>query len=336
VSVQRSKGTQPRPPDARCCQPGQLALSALRPPNGSRRSRERHGLCAPVGQHGEGVSKGFSRSRDHRRRTGRSPSRKLMVSAVTATLEMFLPRGSPSPLEQTTQVIGSFTRMLVGNEARQDPRHVVLLSPTRQRASSSEGEDPCARPQIWQEMRRPKPPYPYPSCSFPPRKQQTRSVTVAASPPFNGTAASPGLAVFPLEQPIYAQVIDESQNTLCAASPVDKTCAPSSNVSAVADAPLWPWGSCGPAAWAKGIQSVVFDRRWQACYHGGPKRPCRCRREKRASCSDRIQHEAKSTNRSIQRDSRSPAVQQRRGQQERRGGGGGRGGRGGLLGGPSR
>ncbi|MCX5941292.1 MAG: 50S ribosomal protein L18, partial [Cyanobium sp. LacPavin_0818_WC50_MAG_67_9] len=86
-----------------------------------------------------------------------------------------------------------------------------------------------------------------------------------------GTAARPRLAVFRSNNHIYAQVIDDdAQNTLCAASTLDKDLRTSLNTSATCDASVAVGELVAKRALAKGIQQVVFDRGGNL-YHGRVK-----------------------------------------------------------------
>ncbi|APD48289.1 50S ribosomal protein L18 [Synechococcus sp. CS-602] len=104
-----------------------------------------------------------------------------------------------------------------------------------------------------------------------PRKQQTQKRHRRLRRHLNGTAARPRLAVFRSNNHIYAQVIDdEAQNTLCAASTLDKDLRASLEVSACCDASIAVGQLVAQRALAKGIQQVVFDRGGKL-YHGRVK-----------------------------------------------------------------
>ncbi len=103
------------------------------------------------------------------------------------------------------------------------------------------------------------------------RKLQTQKRHRRLRRYLSGTAQRPRLAVFRSNNHIYAQVIDdESQNTLCAASTLDKELRES----------LKDKNGCGASnavgelvakrALAKGIEQVVFDRGGNL-YHGRVK-----------------------------------------------------------------
>ncbi|NQV11551.1 MAG: 50S ribosomal protein L6 [Cyanobacteria bacterium] len=90
--------------------------------NGSRRSRERHGLCRTlVANMVEGVSKGFSRKLEIIGVGYRAAvqGRKLVVSAgYSHPLEMVPPEGITFQVENNTQVmVSGSNKELVGNEA---------------------------------------------------------------------------------------------------------------------------------------------------------------------------------------------------------------------------
>tara|TARA_Y100001968_G_scaffold328830_1_gene376770 strand:+ start:272 stop:640 length:369 start_codon:yes stop_codon:yes gene_type:complete len=101
------------------------------------------------------------------------------------------------------------------------------------------------------------------------RKQQTQKRHKRLRRNINGSSNRPRLAVFRSNNHIYAQIIDDlAQNTLCAASTLDKdlratlksggsSCASSSAVGQLV----------AERALAKGINQVVFDRGGNL-YHG--------------------------------------------------------------------
>ena len=81
----------------------------------------------------------------------------------------------------------------------------------------------------------------------------------------------PRLSVFRSSKHIYAQVIDDaSQNTLCAASTLDKDLRPSLKAGGTCDASVAVGELVARRALAKGIQQVVFDRGGNL-YHGRVK-----------------------------------------------------------------
>jgi large subunit ribosomal protein L18 len=103
------------------------------------------------------------------------------------------------------------------------------------------------------------------------RKQQTQKRHRRLRRTLSGTAARPRLAVFRSNNHIYAQVIDdEAQNTLCAASTMDKDLRPSIQASGGCDASVAVGQLVAQRALAKGIAQVVFDRGGNL-YHGRVK-----------------------------------------------------------------
>lgn len=103
------------------------------------------------------------------------------------------------------------------------------------------------------------------------RKQQTQKRHRRLRRQLSGTAARPRLAVFRSNNHIYAQVIDDdAQNTLCAASTLDKDLRTSLTTSATCDASVAVGELVAKRALAKGIQQVVFDRGGNL-YHGRVK-----------------------------------------------------------------
>ena len=112
------------------------------------------------------------------------------------------------------------------------------------------------------------------------RKQQTQKRHKRLRRNLNGTSDRPRLAIFRSNNHIYAQVIDDqAQNTLCAASTLDKdlratlktggnNCDASSAVGALV----------AERALEKGIQHVVFDRGGNL-YHGRVKALANAARE---------------------------------------------------------
>ena len=103
------------------------------------------------------------------------------------------------------------------------------------------------------------------------RKQQTQKRHRRLRRQLSGTAARPRLAVFRSNNHIYAQLIDDdAQNTLCAASTLDKDLRTSLTTSATCDASVAVGELVAKRALAKGIQQVVFDRGGNL-YHGRVK-----------------------------------------------------------------
>ena len=103
------------------------------------------------------------------------------------------------------------------------------------------------------------------------RKQQTQKRHRRLRRLLSGTAARPRLAVFRSNNHIYAQVIDDdAQNTLCAASTLDKDLRTSLTTSATCDASVAVGELVAKRALAQGIQQVVFDRGGNL-YHGRVK-----------------------------------------------------------------
>ncbi|WP_269621880.1 50S ribosomal protein L18 [Prochlorococcus marinus] len=104
------------------------------------------------------------------------------------------------------------------------------------------------------------------------RKQKTQKRHKRLRRFLSGTEQRPRLAVFRSNNHIYAQIIDDlAQNTLCAASTLEKelradskvnpgTCAASSSVGKL----------LAQRALEKGIKQVVFDR-GGSIYHGRVK-----------------------------------------------------------------
>jgi large subunit ribosomal protein L18 len=103
------------------------------------------------------------------------------------------------------------------------------------------------------------------------RKQQTQKRHRRLRRHLAGTAERPRLAVFRSNNHIYAQLIDDAaQNTLCAASTLDKDLRTSLSTSATCDASVAVGSLVAKRALAKGIQQVVFDRGGNL-YHGRVK-----------------------------------------------------------------
>ena len=111
------------------------------------------------------------------------------------------------------------------------------------------------------------------------RKLQTQKRHRRLRRQLTGTAARPRLAVFRSNNHIYAQVIDDdAQNTLCAASTLDKDLRTSLTTSATCDASVAVGELVAKRALAKGIQQVVFDRGGNL-YHGRVKALAEAARE---------------------------------------------------------
>jgi len=107
--------------------------------------------------------------------------------------------------------------------------------------------------------------------SSPSRKQQTQKRHRRLRRTLAGTADRPRLAVFRSNNHIYAQVIDDdAQNTLCAASTLDKDLRTSLKAGSTCDASEAVGQLVAKRALAQGIQQVVFDRGGNL-YHGRVK-----------------------------------------------------------------
>ena len=103
------------------------------------------------------------------------------------------------------------------------------------------------------------------------RKQQTQKRHRRLRRTLSGTADRPRLAVFRSNNHIYVQVIDDAaQNTLCAASTLDKDLRTNLKTSSTCDASVAVGEMVAKRALAKGIQQVVFDRGGNL-YHGRVK-----------------------------------------------------------------
>tara|TARA_B100000700_G_C14976510_1_gene824150 strand:+ start:1197 stop:1565 length:369 start_codon:yes stop_codon:yes gene_type:complete len=101
------------------------------------------------------------------------------------------------------------------------------------------------------------------------RKQQTQKRHRRIRRNLNGSSERPRLAIFRSNNHIYAQVIDDlTQNTLCAASTLDKDLRSNlkSNGSNC-DASTAVGELVAQRALSKGINQVVFDRGGNL-YHG--------------------------------------------------------------------
>ena len=104
------------------------------------------------------------------------------------------------------------------------------------------------------------------------RKQQTQKRHKRLRRNLHGNAQRPRLAVFRSNNHIYAQVIDDhAQNTLCAASTLDKDIRPNLKAGGGnCDASTAVGELLAQRALAKGIEQVVFDRGGNL-YHGRVK-----------------------------------------------------------------
>ena len=101
------------------------------------------------------------------------------------------------------------------------------------------------------------------------RKKQTQKRHRRLRRNLNGTASRPRLSVFRSNNNIYAQIIDdETQNTLCSASTVDKEIRSNFEGSrSSCNASTAVGELVAKRALSKGIQQVVFDRGGNV-YHG--------------------------------------------------------------------
>jgi len=104
------------------------------------------------------------------------------------------------------------------------------------------------------------------------RKQQTQKRHKRLRRNLSGTEARPRLAVFRSNNHIYAQIIDDdAQNTICAASTLDKDLKSSLKVNAAScDASTAVGELVAKKALSKGIKQVIFDRGGNI-YHGRVK-----------------------------------------------------------------
>ena len=104
------------------------------------------------------------------------------------------------------------------------------------------------------------------------RKQQTQKRHKRLRRNLTGTAQKPRLAVFRSNNHIYAQIInDDQQSTLCAASTLDKELRGSLKVGGSScEASVAVGDLVAKRAISKGIQQVVFDRGGNL-YHGRVK-----------------------------------------------------------------
>ena len=112
------------------------------------------------------------------------------------------------------------------------------------------------------------------------RKQQTQKRHKRLRRHLNGTEARPRLAVFRSNNHIYAQVIDDqAQNTICAASTLDKDLRTSLKAGGGnCDASTAVGALVAKRALDKGINKVVFDRGGNL-YHGRIKALANAARE---------------------------------------------------------
>jgi large subunit ribosomal protein L18 len=103
------------------------------------------------------------------------------------------------------------------------------------------------------------------------RKLQTQKRHRRLRRHLSGTADRPRLSVFRSNNHIYAQVIDDdAQNTLAAASSLDKDLRSNLESGGNCDASVAVGELVAKRALAKGIQQVVFDRGGNL-YHGRVK-----------------------------------------------------------------
>lgn len=103
------------------------------------------------------------------------------------------------------------------------------------------------------------------------RKQQTQRRHRRLRRHISGTPERPRLAVYRSNNHIYAQVIDDlAQNTLCAASSMDRDLRPTLSAGANCQASTAVGQLLARRALAKGIEQVVFDRGGNL-YHGRVK-----------------------------------------------------------------
>ena len=107
--------------------------------------------------------------------------------------------------------------------------------------------------------------------SSPSRNQQTQKRHRRLRRHLIGTPDRPRLAVFRSNNHIYAQVIDDdAQNTLAAASSLDKELRSGFDSGGNCEASVAVGQLVAQRALAKGIQQVVFDRGGNL-YHGRVK-----------------------------------------------------------------
>ena len=112
------------------------------------------------------------------------------------------------------------------------------------------------------------------------RKQQTQKRHKRLRRNLSGTSDRPRLAIFRSNNHIYAQVIDDqAQNTLCAASTLDKDLRATLKTGGNnCDASTAVGELVAKRALEKGIQQVVFDRGGNL-YHGRVKALANAARE---------------------------------------------------------
>ncbi len=112
------------------------------------------------------------------------------------------------------------------------------------------------------------------------RKQQTQKRHKRIRRHISGTPDKPRLAVFRSNNHIYAQLIDDdAQNTICAASTLDKDLRPTLKVDGSSCAASTAVGELvAKRALDKGIKQVVFDRGGNL-YHGRIKALANAARE---------------------------------------------------------
>ncbi len=113
-----------------------------------------------------------------------------------------------------------------------------------------------------------------------PRKQQTNKRHKRLRRTLAGTPDRPRLAIFRSNNHIYAQVIDDqAQNTICAASTLDKDLRTSLKAGGSnCDASIAVGELVAKRALDKGIKKVVFDRGGNL-YHGRVKALANAARE---------------------------------------------------------
>ena len=112
------------------------------------------------------------------------------------------------------------------------------------------------------------------------KKQQTQKRHKRLRRFLSGTELRPRLAVFRSNNHIYAQVIDDdAQNTICAASTLDKDLKTTLKADGSScDASIVVGELVAKRALAQGIQQVVFDRGGNL-YHGRVKALANAARE---------------------------------------------------------
>ncbi|KGG13568.1 MULTISPECIES: 50S ribosomal protein L18 [Prochlorococcus] len=112
------------------------------------------------------------------------------------------------------------------------------------------------------------------------KKQQTQKRHRRLRRHLIGTEQRPRLAVFRSNNHIYAQVInDDSQNTLCSASTLDKDLKENLKANGSScDASIAVGSLVAKRALAQGIKQVIFDRGGNL-YHGRVKALANAARE---------------------------------------------------------